>query len=163
MTNCSVAYDLKDSGYQGWLLPAICILAALCSAALYAIFNILPRGLVNARAKQGAIKAVLLSLVLLVISLLWTYLDYYHLRSAYEGGNYKQISGQVQEFEYNGRNMQPGTVSFMVGDVKFSYSKYIISPGFRDVIGSLYLLHDGTSVKIAYVDNSIVHLETCRN
>jgi hypothetical protein len=90
-----------------------------------------------------------------------TYGQYANLNTEYERGAYQQVSGRIENFADSGPGLQPGTERFTVGGVPFSYSRYIMSPGFRKTRASGGPLHNGLSVRIKYIGNAIVRLEIC--
>ncbi len=158
MTNCSVTYDLIGGGYDDWWFSGIGLIAAAFAAAIYGLFRLLAEKFTRASARKGALAALFVSLIWSLVSFVWTYSAYSNLRSAYERGAYEQVSGAVEHFVNSGPGIQPGTVRFTVGNVAFSYSQYVVSPGYR---GGPSPLRDGLMVRIRYIGKSIVRLEIC--
>ena len=161
MTNCSVIYDLVSNGYDDWWLSGIGLIAAALAAAIYGLFRLLPEKSVHSSAKKGVLAAIFLSVIWSLVSLVWTYSSYSNLYNAYERGAYEQISGEVEHFVNSGPGIQPGAVRFAVGKIAFSYSRYIVSPGYRETRDSGGPLRDGLMVRVRYIGKSIVKLEVC--
>lgn len=161
MANCSIVYDMTSRGYEGWWLPAIGLLAAGFAGTIYGLFRSLFKNIVSNTAKKSARRAIFFSLILALLSFIWTYSEYSSLRKAYEGGAYQQVSGEIEHFADAGPGLQPGTVRFSVGKITFSYSRYRITPGFRGTRDFVSPLHDGLMVRIRYIGTAIVRLEAC--
>jgi hypothetical protein len=161
MTDCSVIYDLISHGYEEWWFSTIGLIGAAIAAVIYGLFRSLPKKFVPASARKGVIVAIFLSVIWSLVAFVWTYSAYANLRDAYQRGAYEQISGEVEHFANSGPGIQPGTVRFTVGKIAFSYSRYIMSPGYRETRDSSIQLHDGLSAHVRYIGKSIVRLEVC--
>jgi hypothetical protein len=77
---------------------------------------------------------------------------------ALRSGHYSVVEGPVTKFvpmPYTGHAME----SFVVGGNRFSYSDYILTPGFHNTASHGGPIHEGLYVRIAYVGNDILRLE----
>jgi len=159
MSNCSIAYDLIYGGYTDWWFSCLGLVAAMFAAAIYSLFRLLPEKFSKAFARKRALLvAIVVSLIWSLVSFVETYSAYSNLSSAYGRGEYEQVAGVVEHFVSSGPGIQPGTVRFTVGKVAFSYSKYIMSPGYR---GHPSAMSEGLNVRIRYIGKAIVRLEIC--
>ena len=87
-----------------------------------------------------------------------TFGQYSSLRHALETGAYTTIEGTVSDFvpgDIHGRNVE----SFTVAGHPFSYSPYIVTPGFRKTRSEGGPIYEGLNVRIAVVDGEIALLE----
>ncbi|ELV8627344.1 hypothetical protein QNF03_004076 [Vibrio cidicii] len=101
----------------------------------------------------------------LVFSVFWTGLagygvgtKLYSMLSSYEQGKYSVVEGPVENFDpmpYAGHK----TESFTVQGVKFSYSDFIIEPGFNNTASHGGPISEGLYVRVSYINNVILKLE----
>jgi hypothetical protein len=159
MAACVLQYDLARDGYDTWGIPVLALVAAGGAGAIYAFFSLLK--VTPLRTTRSMLFAALGCLILSAVNFVLTYTDYAILRDAYHRGHYREVSGEVENFVDGGPGIQPGTERFSVGGISFSYSKYIVVPGFRTTRASGGPLRQGLLVRIRYMDTAIVRLETC--
>jgi hypothetical protein len=72
-------------------------------------------------------------------------------------GRYRLIDGAVKGFRpmpWDGRQE-----SFTVGDIKFSYSDYVLTPCFNNTASHGGLMRAGLRVRISYIDDCILKIE----
>ena len=76
-------------------------------------------------------------------------------------GTCKTVAGLVANFHpapYTGHDME----SFTVNGVPFSYSDYVVTPGFRQSASHGGPIHEGLPVRICYADGAILRLQVPR-
>jgi hypothetical protein len=115
------------------------------------------------RAAQN-IRATILPWAMLAFSLIWiggalASVLGGHSRAvqALKSGAFGTAVGSVENFQAETMNHKRET--FTVSGLRFSYSRYIISPGFRQTAAEGGPLRNGVPVRIAYVGNEILKLE----
>ena len=86
-----------------------------------------------------------------------TYGQYRRAVSALADGRYAVVEGHVTDFVE-----KPKSESFMVDGVRFSYSPYVMTPGFNTPAWDGGPLREGMQVRISYVGNTILRLEVAR-
>jgi hypothetical protein len=101
-------------------------------------------------------------------ALVWTavaavanYMQHEQAKSAIEHHAFKSVEGTVQNFLPMGEAGRKSE-SFDVGGQHFSYSDYVITPGFRKTAVHGGPIHEGLPVRIDYVDNATVGPEILR-
>jgi hypothetical protein len=156
MPGCFVEYNLLRNGYHDWWFPAIGLAGGVMGIAIF----LLRKHIFHAKVSTAYAKiSIAFALVWSVVAFWWTYSDYRALAAVYELGKYREVSGAIENFvkPYPGR---PGE-QFDVDGVHFAYSWSIVSPGFRNIGGDNILIRQGRMIRIRYIGNSIVRLETC--
>jgi hypothetical protein len=149
-----LVFDVTQGGLTILWFPLLGLLGIAGSAVVILLRKYLwPRSL-----------AFILVVVPIVI-VLWTVTvsvmtigSYVRLASALRNGRCKYVEGPITEFV----PMPPsghGWEVFKVGGVSFRYSKYDITPGFRQVRVDGSPLYQGAWVKVWYIDNEIARLE----
>lgn len=108
--------------------------------------------------------ARILSSVAVAVIVFGAFVECYHvsktreLMDAYQSGNYSVAEGAVQDFHpmpYDGHERE----SFVVQGKRFSYSDFIVSPGFRNAVSHGGALREGMWVRVLYIREHIVRVE----
>jgi hypothetical protein len=158
-------FDAANQGYPAW--PQVGIGLALVGMGLLLVFaptlmqQLMPRGL------QGTARTIF-SWFFLVASSLFTFFTFITTSHAYgdaevalRDGRYSVATGPVMNFvpmPYTGHSLE----SFEVGGHKFTYSDYVLTPGFRTTTSHGGPIHEGLNVRVSYVGNLILRLETAQ-
>jgi hypothetical protein len=103
--------------------------------------------------------------VFLVFAILWTLIGftsigvrYLNDLNAMKSGKVGYVEGQVESFvpmPYTGHAME----SFTVKGIPFSYSDYVVTPGFNNTTSHGGPIRNGLYVRIWYLQNEILKLE----
>lgn len=93
-----------------------------------------------------------------LISFGGTFFEYRSVKTEAKNGLAKTITGEVTEFDpmpYGGHKSE----SFVVAGKRFSYSDFIVSPGFNQTSSHGGPIHAGLKVRIQYIDETITKIE----
>jgi hypothetical protein len=160
---CKTYFDLITAGYH---IPGTALFAAF--AGLFGCLIIWA----NRRRTQysGFIGwlAVKLSLPIFVIVFFYfairisteTYANYRELVKANDSGGAKLVEGSVMRYSPYDSQMKKMRERFEVDGVEFSYAPDMFHVSFQKT-GEDSPIRDGIYVKILYVGNEIIKLETC--
>ncbi len=80
------------------------------------------------------------------------------LREDYAKGNFNVVEGRVTNFDpmpKSGQKME----SFTVNGIRFEYSDFVVSPGFKNATSLGGPIKEGLPVRISYIGNTILKLE----
>ena len=164
-----VVFDIKYEGFWSlaFILPGVLFI-------LISVIGIKNKDKLISRnfhvlGKPATKKSLNVSLgFVLMFSVFWTVLvgyglatKLYSLLSRYEQGKYDVVEGLVQNFEpmpYAGHKSE----SFTVKGVKFSYSNYSVTSGFNNATSHGGPISEGLQVRISYIRNTILKLETLK-
>jgi hypothetical protein len=142
-------------GFSG--LPLLVVGASLVLAPDL-MQRVLPRGLQGAQRKIFGWFFFVAVLFLTTVSFLSAYVDYRTAVADLNTGRYSVIEGAVTAFDpmpYNGHRQE----RFTVNAHRFSYSDYILTPGFHNTTSHGGPIREGLHVRIAYSGNLILRLE----
>jgi len=155
--NPELVFDVAKEGYTAWVFPLIGL--GFLTLSLLLLWN--ERREPHNKRHWRTIFMVVFSALWTIVALFGTLGSYLRARSARASGNYQTVEGVVENFvpqPYNGHAIERFTVS----GVPFSYSDYIVAPGFHQsrshggpITGGLYL-------RIGHVKGMILRLEVCR-
>jgi len=163
MNGCSVAYDLLVNGYENWWFPAFGLVAGGASFLVYLVLKYVGPKPMTKMTKLSSVGGMLVSVVFIILALSRTYGDYARLAEAYRSGDYREVAGKIENFAESDPARGHGDERFTVGGVPFSYSRSIVSAGFRKTRASGGPLRDGLVVRIRYIGTAIVRLEICES
>ena len=149
-----VVYDVARYGYPGW----IGVFGGLTFGIAAATFCRFRRLLRPASRRWIPCAFVPLSLLWLVGWIAATLPAYYSLRSALQRGDCTVAEGVVTDFHPMPANGK-GHESFSVNDVRFTYSDFIITPGFHQTNYRGGPMRSGLHVRIHYRGSDIARLE----
>jgi hypothetical protein len=159
----TTVFDATHQGYTTWNVPAYG-LAFIAVGALLAFRpalteRILPGGL-KGRARR------IFGFCFFGFAILWTlgafmgtFSQYLKVADAVHSGKYAVVQGPVTSFvpmPYGGHAEE----SFCVQKKCFSYSDYVVTTGFNNTASHGGPIHEGLQVRITYIDNIILRLET---
>ena len=155
--NPELVFDVAKEGYTAWFFPLIGL--GFLTLSLLLLWN--ERREPQNKRHWRTIFMVVFSALWTIVALFGTLGSHLRARSARASGNYQTVEGVVENFvpqPYNGHAIERFTVS----GVPFSYSDYIVAPGFHQsrshggpITGGLYL-------RIGHVKGMILRLEVCR-
>ncbi len=155
----TVIFDLAKEGYREWWFPAFGLIFVAVGFAIPALTRC---GIFR---KQPPLLEKWFSKIFLAGALLWTgtvflstFGDYLQDRRAFRKGEFSYVEGKVENFlpmPCGGHAME----SFTVQGVPFSYSDYVVTPGFNRTTSHGGPLHQGAMVRIWYRGNDILKLE----
>jgi len=86
------------------------------------------------------------------------YRQYHNIQTQYTSGAFSSVTGKVEKFTPSSKNRH-NVESFFVGDKRFSYSDYILTPGFNNMRENGGPIFEGLFVRVGYIDDVIVRLE----
>ena len=153
-----VAFDIIDAGYKEWSFGASGLVFIAAGIVLVMFHSALaPRW--PEPLRRG------FAWFFLLFSLLWTgcavgstYYEYAKLVSAVRSGQVQYVEGHVEQFvpmPHGGNAME----SFTVQGKRFEYSDYVVTAGFNNTASHGGPIREGRSVRVTYVDDTIVRLE----
>ena len=161
MQECNVIYDLVASGFQFTWWPVVGIAALGLGYAIFRIY----RGLVpsSIQAWQLPVVGVLGYSAAVIVFAFYlpgkAFLQYRALLSEIQTGESKTVHGRVTGYvSYNPGEGTPKE-RFSVCDIAFAFDPNAIDPGFHQASA----LRNGMRVRVTYVDEIIVHIETCES
>lgn len=88
---------------------------------------------------------------------IFSYEELSRAKKDYLAGNYETIEGLVTDYRLSTRN-DIRSVSFSVKKIRFSYSDFDTSPGFKGRQPNTGILKNGVWVRIRYIDDMIVRV-----
>ena|SRR5688500_4731556 len=146
-------FDIYDSGYKALGFPVGGLIFIVISIVLI---------IYGAKTKQVALKGF--AIFMLIFASLWTSVsayfitrDYLSLISVMDEKRYSEVEGYVENFD-----PMPSTghkyESFTVKGVKFQYSDFVVTPGFRNAKSKGGPIDSGKYVRIRYYDGIILQL-----
>jgi hypothetical protein len=161
-----VAFNILDSGYRQWWLPAMMLVVIPMGIVIIALTEGRRRIETGRPSKQDFVKRMraitiaLAGLALVCASVVFagTFGDYLNCSHALASGKASYVEGTVDNFvpmPHNGH----GDESFTVGGVIFSYSDFLVQAGFNTTTFKNGPIRQGLPVRIWYVGNEIVKLE----
>jgi hypothetical protein len=154
-----IVYDLTQTGFSDWWFPAFgLIFVAVGSVIVYFRKDIPIKG---SAFMQRAFPVVFLGFAIFwtVITFSSTFLHYRQMVHAITDHRAQVVEGEVADFvpmPAAGHSME----HFCVQRVCFSYSDFVISGGFNNTASHGGPIRAGLPVRITYVGNVIVKLET---
>jgi hypothetical protein len=161
----TTVFDAANEGYSTWSFPAFgLIFIAIGALLVFApdlMRRLMPSGL------QGRYRTVF-SWFFLIFASIWTiasfvgtYQQYRNASSCLRDASCPTVEGPVTEFiptPYSGHSME----SFAVDGHRFSYSDYVVTPGFHSTASHGGPIREGLYVRITYAGNVILRLETAQ-
>jgi hypothetical protein len=150
----NVVYDVARDGYSGWV-GIRCGLAFMFGAAALCVAR---RYLRPASLKFIPCLFVPLSVCWIVLWALLTLPGYLSLKSALQLGQCAIIEGVVTDFQPM-PSTGHGRESFTVSGVRFSYSDFVVTPGFHHTNYRGGPVRDGLHVRIHYRGQDIARFE----
>jgi len=151
VTVYKTVFDVTETGWQTWQMPAVGI--ALTAASLFLLL----------KKKTGSGLAV----VCILFSLLWTgafswftYGEYHAVKTAMAEGRTKFSEGIVDRFipmPRAGHEME----SFCIGPACFTYSDFVVTTGFSNTTSHGGPIRNGLRARVTYV--GIDHAARLRN
>lgn len=157
-------FDIGQQGFAGWVAAYGMLFVPVVALLVF-------RPFVKRRASQPAMPGgvrPLSSRVILGFAACWivaafiaTLVPYRAAVAALRDGHYSVVEGPVTDFvpmPYTGHAME----RFSVQGQPFSYSDFIVTPGFRNSASHGGPIREGLYVRIAYVGNTILRLEVAR-
>jgi len=154
LTACSPAFDINQKSFDFSFHVAFLVVVALIST-----FAWLARR--NRWFQWGTAYALAVTgLILFVVSLTGSVIEYKQLHHAYNSGRYSLVEGLVDNFSpmpFEGHQAE----CFAVNGVRFCYSDYDRTAGFNQTSSHGGPIRQGVRVRIAYLGNHILRLELC--
>ena len=150
----TVVFDARNAGLPGW--EAIVI--GLLFIAIFYFSRDWSRRLSTALRRAGLIFACLW----MVVVTLSTVGDTLRVRYRLNHGDYVVVEGVVSDFvpgDWGGHHSEQWRVRSGEEDHRYSYSRPVITPGFRQTQEEGGPIHDGVRVRIADEDGLIARLE----
>jgi hypothetical protein len=158
-------FDAGQQGYATGWFPAFGLIFVAVGALLVfrpaLMQRLAPSGL------QGTARKIF-SWFFFVFALLWTagtflgtFLQYRAVISDLGTGRYSVVEGPVTNFvpmPHTGHSEE----SFMVKGHRFSYSDYVVTPGFHNTASHGGPIREGLYVRITYSGNQILRLEVAQ-
>jgi hypothetical protein len=158
---CMLHYDLLKDGYQHWAFFVLGILLGAVGVALFVSGRGTPLILYIILRVGGIGFAV----AWFSIGIYQTYLGYSSYRQLigeYSSGQDMNVEGVVSNFiSYEARRSSRPRESFTVDGRTFFYSPDEIGPGFQETRARGSPIENGIFVRIRYIGDVIVRLETC--
>lgn len=151
-------FDLAEVGYQHWGFAVTGLVLCLASGGLYLLGKHVMKGSHPLLSETLPKAIVVIAVVFTLVAFAPTYLPYRNLRAAYDAGEATVVEGVVSEF-VPARPANDTDESFLVGDQRFRYSDYAMTPGFHRTSVRGGPMAEGLLVRIAHVDGVIVRLE----
>ena len=156
-------FDAANEGYSTWWFPAFGLIF-VCAGRTAGIQT-------RARAETDAFRRLkgrartAFSWYFFNFAVVWTlgsfattYAQYQSEAKALHGGSHNVVEGPIKSFApmpYAGHSEE----SFVVADRRFSYSDYLVTPGFHNTSSHGGPIEDGLYVRVTYIGNLIVRLE----
>lgn len=131
----------------------------VCAPGL--MLKLLPLGLQGRSRKIFSWVFLIVTVTFTIVIFANTYSAYQATVTALDHGQYSVIEGQVTNFvpmPYEGHSDE----SFVVKGHRFSYSDYILTPGFHNTASHGGPIHEGLYVRVTYVGNLILRLEVAQ-
>jgi hypothetical protein len=153
----AMVFDVARDGYSGWV-GILCGLGLMAGAAVFCIAR---RNLQPPSLRFIPCLVVPLSFSWLVLWALFTVPAYLSLRSALQSGHCDVIEGIVTDFEPMPSSGH-GRESFSVAGVHFTYSDFVITPGFHRTQYRGGPMKADLRVRIHYRGEDIARLEIVR-
>jgi hypothetical protein len=145
-------FDITQSGFRGWWVPAFGMLFVLIGVSL-----------VKKRARKH--RGKVLASIYLGLSILWTgtvctvlVSNHFKLTSALREGRCQVAEGTVTEFHAVDEKRE----WFVVNGTRFEYSDFSVGSGFNNMAMYGGPIHEGLHVRIHHLGNDIVKLEVAR-
>ncbi|MCX6545525.1 MAG: hypothetical protein NTV05_14085 [Acidobacteria bacterium] len=151
-------FDVTERGYEYPFLPLVALLFVGLGIAWWRLLHrspAWPQG-----AKNRIVPGVMLWFGAFVISVFSAtgFLQHERLRSRLRAGDYVLVEGLVVDFRA-GSPEQHVAEQFRVDGHFYSYSDYIVTPGFHRTRSRGGPLREGRWVRIADIDGEIARLE----
>jgi hypothetical protein len=153
-------FDITKEGYKAWTFVTPGVLFVFIGALMLRFNKYLPMYPIKSLKFKKAF-----SICFLAFAAFWTstsffgtYSGYRNLSNAFERGHVQVTEGIVENFipmPYSGHSKE----SFTVNGVKFSYSDYIITPGFNNTASHGGPIKSDLQVRIWHAGNRIAKLE----
>ena len=150
----NVVYDITRDGYSGWVGIGLGLAFMLCAA----VCCVARRYFRPANLRFMPCLFIPLSCCWIILWILHTVPGHLSLRSALQRGHCAVVEGVITNFQPM-PSTGHGAESFTVNGVHFSYSDFIITPGFHRTNYRKGPVSDGLHVRIHYRGQDIARLE----
>jgi len=151
-------FDISDAGYKSLPFAA----AGLLFVGLAVLMLLFPKyfSFKSRKYLEKPFKYFLLgfSIFWTVAIFISTYGEYHSARELIAQHRFNVVQGVVHDFRpmpYAGHGME----RFCVEDTCFEYSDYLVTTGFNTTASHGGPIHDGLTVRVSYIGNTIIRLE----
>lgn len=148
-----VAFNILDSGYRQWWLPAFGLLGM---TLIFVILTIIEKQM-HESAALLKVRLIAFCFLCMMATLIGTFWDYWKCSHDLASGKASYVEGIVDNFVPESKYKY--TESFSVRGVPFYYSDDSAPAGFNTTIWHGGPIHQGLPVRIWYVGDEIVKLE----
>jgi hypothetical protein len=158
---CSVYYDLVKEGFPYWYWPIIGVGFLALGWIGFQAFGLVCKSRFMLVQRVAGLIGTVVAFGISVYLALNAYLHYRILVDAIEHGAAQRIEGAVTSV-IPAPPQGPQVERFTIDGKRFSYSGDELEPGFRQTRAHGSPIREGLKVRIEYVGNTIVRLETCK-
>lgn len=154
-------FDLAEVGYKSWWFPAFgLILLPLAAAFIFfpSFSRLFNNWWLSSRWRRILNWFGLIFVVGWTIATFFvTFSQYITARDALKSARFDVVEGPVTSFKTT-----PKSETFTVSYKTFSYSDFMIAPGFNNIRSQGGPIRTGIYVRVTYTDNTILRLEIAR-
>lgn len=147
-----VVYDIQQAIYPAWWVTLVGLIFISIGALVFYVMY----GTSELKEKLLSIGFILFGILWVAIGLL-SYSEMEKVRAAVRAGNYQVVEGVVRDFAP--MPYGHGKESFSLNSQSFSYSDFVLAPGFSQSKSHGGPIREGLQVRVSYIGESIVKLE----